>query len=525
MAIIKNASGGDTIIPTTPTNVPSGIDPTSYANFQKANPGLNFTSQDLQHYQSAGQTPFTSPSPSVDVSAMTGATPFTLPPAPTTPNYDISSLPSIASLLNPTPTAAQNKQDTLESQLETDTAKLGTKTAAQTTAEDTAARALGATTGLSDFNTQLTDINNQVQTLAKENAAIPLQLQENATGRGITTTALNTQQTGLIRQNTIKALGLSAIAQTLQGNIASAQATATRAVDLQFAPVQAEIDYLKQALEDNKDNLDREDKQRANQLQVALQDRQAQLDQQKDDRNTVIAMASAAMKNNPNDPAAQYAAQQALQAPDLATAFQLVGKYQTDLVQQALDAKLKNAQIESAYASAAASRASAAKTNAEAQQITGQSGTTAETYNARQDTINLVNTILGDKNMKFAFGGYTLDPFTYIPGNASQPVKNQVAQLIAQLSLDNRSKLKGSGAVSDFESKTLADASTALNTSLNPDDAAVQLKQIRGVLTTLNGGAAVVTVTDPATGESATAQADRDAINKMISDGKVVKYQ
>lgn len=288
------------------------------------------------------QAPAT-PTQPVDISTLSGATPFKLPSAPVTPNYDISSLPSISALLNPAPTSAQDKQSQLETQLEGDTAKLGTQTAAQTTAEDAAARSLGATNGLSDFNTQLTDINNQIQSLQKESQAIPLQLQQAATGRGVTADALNTQQTGLLRQNSIKALGLSAVAQTLQGNIASAQQTASRAVDLQFAPVQAEIDYLKQAIADNQDNLSREDKQRSDELQVQLQERQRVLDQQKDDRSTAIAMAAAAIKNYPNDPGAQYAARQALEAPDLQTAFSLVGKYQAEPVQQTIAGALGSA--------------------------------------------------------------------------------------------------------------------------------------------------------------------------------------
>ncbi|MBS1516599.1 MAG: hypothetical protein JSS91_00770 [Bacteroidetes bacterium] len=58
-------------------------------------------------------------------------------------------------------------------------------------------------------------------------------------------------------------------------------------------------------------------------------------------------------------------------------------------------------------------------------------------------------------------------PKNYLPGSTAQLVKNKLNQLIANLSLQNRQQLKGSGAISDFEFKVLQDASTAINTNLS----------------------------------------------------------
>jgi hypothetical protein len=293
--------------------------------------------QRQQAIADAGQKPAPSlPSATAPIDASTlsgGTTPFTLPPAPAAPTYDISTLPSITNLLSPAPTAAQGKQDQLESNLETDTAKLGGKSDAQITEEDKAANALGSTTGLSGFTTHLTDINNQLQDLDKQIAAVPLTVGQDYAGRA-TAQQQGVFANGQTRQLTIKRLGLSAVAQTLQGNIASAQATAARAVDLEFSPVQAEIDYLKQALDDNKDNLSREDQQRAEQLQVALQDRQTQLDQQKQNKSTIYGWVAEAAKNG----ASALTINSALSLTDPSQALQALGPYLSDPVakQQAL---------------------------------------------------------------------------------------------------------------------------------------------------------------------------------------------
>lgn len=118
------------------------------------------------------------------------------------------------------------------------------------------------------------------------------------------------------------------------------------------------------------------------------------------------------------------------------------------------------------------------------------------------------------------------NPLTYwTPGTNEQYVKNQVNQLKSSLSLENRDKLKGSGAVSDFESKTLERASTALAGNLNDTDSLKELNKIKGVFETASGGTAKVKITDPDTGQSAIVNADRAGIEQAIADGADVEYQ
>lgn len=264
--------------------------------------------------------------------ALANPAPLTLPNAPQdTTNYagittSIPTFQDIQSQINQTSQAETTADDLMQRILGT-SAQVGQKAQRTFQAEQQA--------GLPQFQTQLQDVNSQLQALQKEALAIPLQLQEQATGRGVTAGGLAPIQTGQLRQNAIKSLTLSAIGQTLQGNIANAQATAQRAVDLEFAPLEAELNTLKTAYEMNKDRLNRQDKKRADALNLQIAERTRLLELAKSNATTGSALALAAMKNFPNDPTAQYNAQQAMaeaqkQNPDLNKIFSLVGQYQND---------------------------------------------------------------------------------------------------------------------------------------------------------------------------------------------------
>lgn len=259
----------------------------------------------------------------IDATQLSGSSPFTLPNTPSLPNYDISNLPSLSSLLNPAPGPAAQKQTDLEGKLATDEGTLGTQSAAQITAE--------ASAGVPGFQSTLNDLNAQLNQLKTDAATAT----NNSEDREAPMFAINGEQAQIQRQASVKALGISSMIQATQGNLSLAQDQATKAVTLQFAPVQAEIDYLKQALSDNQENLSEEDKNRASELQVELQDRQDQLDQNKSDMSTAQAWAAAAVKNNPGNAAATSAAQQALgldytQPGALQKAMTLLGQYQSD---------------------------------------------------------------------------------------------------------------------------------------------------------------------------------------------------
>jgi hypothetical protein len=67
---------------------------------------------------------------------------------------------------------------------------------------------------------------------------------------------------------------------------------------------------------------------------------------------------------------------------------------------------------------------------------------------------------------------------SHIPGTQAAYTKDLYDQLKGVLSLENRTYLKGSGQISDYESKLLADAATALNQNLSNEDFKQVLKDL-----------------------------------------------
>lgn len=267
---------------------------------------------------------------------------------PTTPqdttNYQsiISSIPPIENLTAPltqTTPQEQTNQSIMDKILSL-TGRSEQKQQAQLQAEQKA--------GLPQYQSQLNDVNNQIQSLQKEALAIPLQIQEQFKGTGATTGGVQPIQTAQLRQNAIKSLGLSAIAQTLQGNIATAQATADRAVNLEFQPIEAQLKTLQTAYALNKDVLDRQDKKKSDLLNIQLQERQRLLDQAKDDKKTILGFVAEAAKNG----APTTLLNQVSSLNNPMQALQTLGGYMSDPIakQQALaDLDYKRAQTAKTY--------------------------------------------------------------------------------------------------------------------------------------------------------------------------------
>lgn len=137
------------------------------------------------------------------------------------------------------------------------------------------------------------------------------------------------------------------------------------------------------------------------------------------------------------------------------------------------------------------------------------------------ENLNLVNNLLTGDAYKAISGIVQTGSLPFTSGSLT---KNQYNQLKSALSISAREKMKGSGAISDFEAKTLEQSTSALGRNLKEADMEKALKGIRGAFTTATGGEATVTVTDPKTGESIQSTANRDEINQLIREGNVVEY-
>lgn len=247
--------------------------------------------------------------------------------------------------------------------------------------------------GLPQFQSQLTDINNQIQALQKESLAQNIQIEQDSIGKGITTRTVQSQQAGAQRLNTIKALQLSAIAQTLQGNISNAKAQADRAVDLEFAPKEAEIEYLQNFLSLNEKTLSREDRKKAEKLQIQIDERKRFLDEEKENRGIIMGWAAEASKNG----APTLLVNRAIQSRNPSEALTVLSPYFVDQneKEQAL------AELEQTRAQTAQIYANIAKTKADTQTTQTQKYVADKMsnldYTSPTFTLDMIRTSTGGK--------------------------------------------------------------------------------------------------------------------------------
>lgn len=213
-----------------------------------------------------------------------------------------------------------------------------------------------AAQGIPGLEKQQKELLAQLTGLSNEAKAIPLQIEQEFQGKGATAAGVAPHQAARLRENAIKAFSVNSLLASTQGAISTAQDFADRAVSAKYGPLEAararKIRNLELLLKSPQLTLEQEKRAQA---QLLIQKREeAKLASQKENFSTAQAMASAAVKNNPGNQAALFAAQQIQKLdpskPDyLEKVFQLVGQYQSDPAQiqkDILDQKYKQAQID-----------------------------------------------------------------------------------------------------------------------------------------------------------------------------------
>lgn len=205
--------------------------------------------------------------------------------------------------------------------------------------------------GIPALTEQEQDLGAQLSSLINESRQIPLQLQQEVAGRGVTTGGLAPLQTARLRTNAIQALGVSSMLDAVKGRLASAQMKVDRAVKAKYEPIEEEIAALTKNLDlilkDPRTSL--EDKNRA-EAQKLLQEKRTQaIVKKKEDMGTIMSWAAAALANGANPLVAQQLTNLAQsENPDLRAALALYAPYARDpqAVEKAvLDLELKREQI------------------------------------------------------------------------------------------------------------------------------------------------------------------------------------
>ncbi len=115
----------------------------------------------------------------------------------------------------------------------------------------------------------------------------------------------------------------------------------------------------------------------------------------------------------------------------------------------------------------------------------GVSGNKPQLSKNSTDAISIIDELNVDPNLDKISGFRLQHPSSLFPGTDVQTTQNLAKQLAGILALQNRTQLKGSGAISDFEFRVLGDASSALGlddngrTNLSPTEFQNQLAKLK----------------------------------------------
>lgn len=354
--------------------------------------------------------------------------------------------------------------------------------------------ALEAEAGVPQMQKELMDLNKQIAKTKAEYDKTAVGIQNEA---GQTVLGAESRLTPLARQQAADLGALSSMAQAYQGNIALAMDIAERTVALEYGDIEQAIQNEMTMLEARKPLLEGEEKKRAEKVSLALQLRQEKVNEEKSNRETVMQLAIEAAKNGA--PASLVAS--ATKMSDPFKVIDVLSGYMSDPV----DALMKQAQL--------------SKLQAEAKKAQLENGVDQEAQSELLATMNLAGQLLNDPNLGSISG---VQVKSFIAGTEAQRTKAQYEQLKGLLSLENRQKLKGSGAISDFEARTLERAASSLSRSMSDKDFRKELVAVRGALSSAAGVPTKVKIIFG--DQSKVVLTTRAGIDSAISDGAVIEY-
>jgi len=214
-----------------------------------------------------------------DATKIGNVNPYQIPDIGEAPMPQFPAIIEAAAGTEAPPTPAESQQKTLTNRVTDIYGKLFGKAGAQQEAE--------TAQGIPAKSQAVTDIQSQINQLQNEAAQAMIEAQS----RGETSTFGNAQIRQIERDRTVKALQLNSFLFAAQGNLATAQLNADKAIEAQFAPLEKELEFLTVFLDMNRDNLSREDKKKADQLEIQLNERNRLLEEQKAERTAINNIA------------------------------------------------------------------------------------------------------------------------------------------------------------------------------------------------------------------------------------------
>lgn len=323
--------------------------------------------------------------------------------------------------------------------------------------------------GIPELNKTQTDLASKLKGIQNEALAIPLQLQNDANGRGITSGGLTPIQTAALRNNAIAALSVSSLLETSRGNIANAQAQVDAAVSAKYDPIKEEIRVAKE----NYDLIIKSPQYSASEKKQAAAEKQAA-----DDRQRTIEKEENATKEiyNTGLTALKYGADAATvaliqKAKTPQEAIQIGAKFLQDPKDKM---ELETARIENILKRAQATKIEA-ETKAIGQPTAAEKKAQAEAIKnvktmipALQDKVTMIDGLLTSTGLAGSVGPnfmMRLDPINFITADKQNFIAG-VEQITSKETLDALLSLKAQGgtlgALSDGERIALQSAASKI---------------------------------------------------------------
>jgi hypothetical protein len=227
--------------------------------------------------------------PSFGAANQIGATTLSTPTLREALPAPLSDFTSFIRSLTPDTSALDRRGENLRGDISDTIAAIGTKGDRQLEVE--------GELGLPEDRQRLRELNLQVAQLRGEfDKAI---VNEEGSVRPIE--FITGRQDFLQKKSAVMVGALTSVAQALQGNITLAEQTADRTIEREFADEEAELARLQFEYTENKEALEKADKQGADQLALYINERSRVLADQKEERQNALAIAQlAAINGAPN---------------------------------------------------------------------------------------------------------------------------------------------------------------------------------------------------------------------------------
>jgi hypothetical protein len=405
--------------------------------------------------QIAGQQP-------APISANALSTPAlpTLPQPAPSPIPATPMVPTIDQIYNAPPTDLEKKF--------TDTAIAEGNTAAAL-ADETAYRTMQEQANdITAKKKTANDLTTSLNNLKAEADQIPLSVQNAFEGRGATEGGVAPLQASETRKNTIKQIGVSAMLNAANGNLATAQDQVDNAVRAKFDPLKAQL-AAKQAQLQALMPLYNAEQTKAAEKRAALYDQEKRaLDKQEAEQKNINSVMLTAASYN----ADAKTLTKIQNATTYAEAISAAGKYiqdpkaKYDLEAARLDNVLKQLQANKLVKETAQIGQPTATERKAAEEA---AATAKNTIPILQDKIKLIDSIINSPGLKANVGSTALGrvPFTSEFTGAGQAFRASVQQLTNEETLDQLLSLKKKGgtlgALSDSEGALLRNAATKIN--------------------------------------------------------------